>query len=170
MYAICVESARSCAGSPGGRAAQAVSGSAPSIVERLFHTIGRPELSSDARFATNEARLANVDELDRTIGEWVAGRTREQAVARMQQAGVALQAVLEVPEVFEDPRVLVRQTLIGVQDEDFGTMRLVNVVPRLSLTPGQVRATGPHLGEHNAEVYGSLGIDAEGFARRAPCG
>jgi crotonobetainyl-CoA:carnitine CoA-transferase CaiB-like acyl-CoA transferase len=31
-----------------------------------------------------------------------------------------------------------------------------NVVPRLTGTPGEVRWTGPKLGEHNEEVYGEL--------------
>lgn len=145
----------------------AMSGSAPSIVERLFQIIGHPELSTDRRFATNEARLENVEALDRIIGEWMAGRTREEAVGLMQQAGVALQAVLEVPEVFDDPQVKARQTLVEVEDRDFGTMRLVNVVPRLSETPGRIRSTGPHLGEHNAEVYGAMGIGAEDLGRLA---
>ena len=37
-----------------------------------------------------------------------------------------------------------------------------NVVPRLSETPGEVRWTGPKLGQHNDEVYGEvLGMGAE---------
>jgi crotonobetainyl-CoA:carnitine CoA-transferase CaiB-like acyl-CoA transferase len=36
-----------------------------------------------------------------------------------------------------------------------------NVLFRLSETPGAVTSTGPHLGQHNDEVFGRLGIDAE---------
>jgi crotonobetainyl-CoA:carnitine CoA-transferase CaiB-like acyl-CoA transferase len=35
------------------------------------------------------------------------------------------------------------------------------VVPRFSATPGAIRSTGPELGEHNAEIYGALGLSAE---------
>ena len=34
-----------------------------------------------------------------------------------------------------------------------------NVVPRLSETPGEVRWTGPALGQHNDEVYGERARD-----------
>jgi crotonobetainyl-CoA:carnitine CoA-transferase CaiB-like acyl-CoA transferase len=35
----------------------------------------------------------------------------------------------------------------------------------LSETPGSVRSTGPALGEHNADVYGTLlGLSAESIA------
>ena len=41
-----------------------------------------------------------------------------------------------------------------------------SVVPRLSLTPGQVEWTGPELGAHNAEVYRDLlGYSEEEFAQ-----
>jgi formyl-CoA transferase len=32
------------------------------------------------------------------------------------------------------------------------------VVPRFSETPGRVRRAGPAIGEHNREVYGTLGL------------
>jgi formyl-CoA transferase len=35
-----------------------------------------------------------------------------------------------------------------------------NVVPRLSDSPGTIRAPAPELGEHTAEILGRLGIDS----------
>jgi formyl-CoA transferase len=32
------------------------------------------------------------------------------------------------------------------------------VVPRLTDTPGRVAHRAPHLGEHNAEIFGELGL------------
>jgi crotonobetainyl-CoA:carnitine CoA-transferase CaiB-like acyl-CoA transferase len=40
-----------------------------------------------------------------------------------------------------------------------------NIVPRLSETPGEVRWTGPLLGQHNDEVFkGLLGMSEEDVA------
>jgi formyl-CoA transferase len=44
---------------------------------------------------------------------------------------------------------------------------LPGVVPKLSATPGEVRTTGPSMGDHNAEVYGALGLSAADLDRLA---
>jgi crotonobetainyl-CoA:carnitine CoA-transferase CaiB-like acyl-CoA transferase len=64
------------------------------------------------------------------------------------------------PDIFADPHFAVRHSFTTVEDPDLGSMRLVNVVPRVSETPGGVRSTGPALGVHNAEVYGALGLES----------
>jgi crotonobetainyl-CoA:carnitine CoA-transferase CaiB-like acyl-CoA transferase len=43
-------------------------------------------------------------------------------------------------------------------------------VPRLSSTPGAIRRPAPSLGEHNAEVYGELGISERELAEMAKDG
>ena len=42
---------------------------------------------------------------------------------------------------------------LEVEDPDIGPFPMQNVVPRLSETPGEIRWTGPKLGQHNDEVY-----------------
>jgi crotonobetainyl-CoA:carnitine CoA-transferase CaiB-like acyl-CoA transferase len=46
-----------------------------------------------------------------------------------------------------------------VDDQDLGSIRMQNVVPKLSRTPGGIRHAGPRLGEHTREVYADwLGV------------
>jgi len=45
---------------------------------------------------------------------------------------------------------------LEVDDPEIGPFPMQNVVPRLTETPGEVRWTGPALGQHNDEVYGGL--------------
>ncbi len=136
-----------------------LSASAQSIFERLVTAIGRPELAQDARFATNDVRLEHVEELDGIIADWVAKRNRPDVLAVMQGAEVAMGPVNDVPAIFADEHMVARGSFVTVEDPQLGPMRLVNVVPRLSDTPGRVCHTGPQLGEHNAEIYGELGLD-----------
>jgi crotonobetainyl-CoA:carnitine CoA-transferase CaiB-like acyl-CoA transferase len=137
-----------------------VSASAQSIFERLMDAIGRPELRTDPRFAVNSARVAHVEELDEIIGAWMRRHSRDDVLAHLEAAEVAAAPVYDIPDIFADPHFAARESMTTVEDPDLGSIRLVNVVARLSQTPGRVRWTGPALGEHNQDVYGELGLTA----------
>jgi formyl-CoA transferase len=49
-------------------------------------------------------------------------------------------------------------------DDELGAIPMHNVTPRLSATPGAIRTRAPHLGEHNADIYGALGLAAGDLA------
>lgn len=138
-----------------------ISASAQSIFERLMDAINRPELKSDPRFAVNSARVTHVAELDAIIATWIGKHTRDDVLNLLEQAEVAVAPIYDIPDIFADPHFAARQSLVAVEDPVLGTLRLVNVVPRFSETPGQVRTTGPALGQHNDEIYDQLGITAD---------
>ncbi len=138
-----------------------ISASAQSIFERLMDAIGRPELRTDPRFSVNAARVKNVDELDEIIGAWIRQWPRDEALRLLQAAQVAAAPIYDIAEVFADPQFQARQSLVEITDPQLGVMRMVNVAPRFSATPGEVRTTGPALGAHNSEVYGLLGLSED---------
>lgn len=141
-----------------------ISASAQSIFERLMDAIGRPELRTDPRFAVNSARVVNVVELDAIIGEWIGSHGRDEVLSLLQQAQVAVAPIYDIPDIFNDPHFAARESFTSIEDPVLGMMRLVNVVPRFSETPGYVRTTGPALGQHNDEIYDQLGITADELA------
>ncbi|HEV2581997.1 MAG TPA: CoA transferase [Ktedonobacteraceae bacterium] len=145
----------------------AISASAPSIFERLMVAIGRPELRSDPRFSVNAARLAHIDELEAIINGWIGARGREEVLAALEQAQVAAAPINDVPDIFANEHFQARESFMEITDPDLGTMRLVNVVPRLSETPGRVLTTGPALGQHNQEIYHQLGLEDQDLEQLA---
>ena len=125
-----------------------MSGSTQRMAERILKAIGAPELIKDARFASNSARLANVDALDQRIGDFVGQRTLEENLAHFGALECTVGPVLSVDQLLQDPHVQQRQALLTVADAELGSLPMHNVFPRLSRTPGRIRTPAPQLGEH----------------------
>jgi crotonobetainyl-CoA:carnitine CoA-transferase CaiB-like acyl-CoA transferase len=71
-----------------------------------------------------------------------------------------------VDQLLAHPQLLAREMVQRLPHPTLGEVVVPGVVVKLSATPGAVHRLGPGIGEHNAEVYGSLlGIGAEEIAR-----
>ncbi|MCK0206699.1 CoA transferase [Starkeya koreensis] len=136
----------------------AMSGSMQSMAERIFDTIGRPELKSDPRFVDNAARVAHRDELDALIGAFIATRSQADNLALFEAAGVTVGPVCSVLDLLDHPFVEGRQAIVEVPDEDLGSMPMPNIIPRFSATPAPFRRPAPALGEHTEELRRELGM------------
>ncbi len=125
-----------------------MSGSTQRMAQRILRAVGAPELLDDPRFADNAARLANIDELDRVIGDFVRQHTLEENLAHFGALDVTVGPVLSVDQLMQDRHVTERQVLVDVPDPELGSVTMHNVFPRLSRTPGSIRTPAPELGEH----------------------
>ena len=134
----------------------AVSGSMQSMAELILVTIGRPELVTDPRFATNDARVENRDELDGIINGFTGARSLPEILAAFEAAGVPCAPVYAMDQLVTDPYVLGRGALTELEDRDLGSVPMHEIVPRLSVTPGTFRYPAPQLGEHTAEILAEI--------------
>ena len=137
----------------------AVSTSAQSIAERVMRLVGRPELIDEPWFRSGGERAQHADELDEAVGSWIADREADDVIAAFEEAQAAIAPVYSVADVMTDPQYAALGSIASVEDPDLGTVKMQNVLFRLSETPGRIRWAGPGLGEHNEAVYGELGID-----------
>ncbi|MGI9049083.1 MAG: CaiB/BaiF CoA transferase family protein [Rubrobacteraceae bacterium] len=139
-----------------------IAGNADTVFGRLAEALGHPEWAEDKRYSTHHARGENMEEIDTMISDWTSGRTVDEVLETMREAGVPAGKVFTAKDMLEDPQYAARENVVEVEDPEIGPFPMQNVVPRLSETPGEVRWTGPSLGEHNEEVYGKvLGLDKE---------
>ncbi|GAA4749522.1 CaiB/BaiF CoA transferase family protein [Actinomycetospora chibensis] len=148
----------------------AVSTSAQSIAERVMRLVGRPELIDEPWFATGARRAQHADELDDAVGAWIAERDRDEVVAAFEKAEAAVAPIYTAADVLADPQYAALGSVVTVDDDELGPIRLQNVPFRLSETPGRVRTAGPRLGEHTAEVLARHGIDADRLAELRAAG
>ena len=142
-----------------------ISGSMQSMAERLYAAVGVPAMTQDARFATNSARLANNDEAERPIREFIAVRDLATCLSVFAAAEVTAAPVYDIDQFVADRHVQERQIVVDLPDEELGSVTMHNVVPRLSATPGALRRPAPKLGEHTAEILARVGIAADDLAR-----
>jgi len=142
----------------------AISGSTETMARRIFETIGRADMLSDERFATNSARVAHRPLVDEAVGTWFAARSREDALVLMRKAGVTAGPVYDIADAVTDPHFQDR-VIVEVADAELGSLPMHAIVPRLSATPGQWRRPAPALGQHTDAVLTEAGYDAAAIAR-----
>ncbi|MFL5284599.1 MAG: CaiB/BaiF CoA transferase family protein [Rhodopila sp.] len=138
----------------------AISASIQAMAERLFRAIGRPDMIDDPRFRTNTDRVRNIDACDGIVAAWIAQRTLADNMAVFEAAEVTATPIYEIDQLLDDPHVQARGVLVEAPDDEAGSVLMHNIIPRLSETPGRLRAAAPALGQHTRSVLESIGYDA----------
>jgi formyl-CoA transferase len=123
------------------------------VFARLAQAMGQPGLATDPRYASHGSRGANQQELDALVERWTQTLSTSEALAAMREHGVPAGLIYRAPEMLEDPHFAAREAIVTVPHPDFGELRMQNVAPKLSESPGSVRAPSPELGQHNDDVY-----------------
>ena len=141
-----------------------LSASTQKMAERVFRSIGRPELIDDSRYRTNADRVKHAEDLDAIIGAFVAQRTQAENVAFFEKAEVTIGPIYDISQIVEDRHVIERELIADYPDADMEQFPMHHVVPRLSGTPGSIRTPAPALGQHNRELLGEVGVDAAAYA------
>lgn len=132
------------------------------VFKRLCKAMGREELAEDERYATHTARGKNQDELDDLINEWTKTKNMDEVDELMIENGVPAGRVYRAPEMLDDPHFQAREAIVDVPHEKWDNLKMQNVFPKLSKTPGEIRWSGPEFGQHTEEVYSEvLGMSAE---------
>jgi crotonobetainyl-CoA:carnitine CoA-transferase CaiB-like acyl-CoA transferase len=148
-----------------------VSGSSQSIAERIMEAVGRADLIDEPWFGSHAGRLEHQDRLDEAIAAWIAERDRDEVIEHFERFEAAAGPIYSIEDIFEDPQFIARETIATVDHPRLGPIRMQNVVPRLSATPGSIRHCGPELGQHNDEILGGeLGLSAADLAALADAG
>jgi formyl-CoA transferase len=118
--------------------------------------MGRPELAGHTDYASHQARGLRQRELDELIGRWSSSLPTAEVLELMDRNGVPAGLIYRAPDMLADAQFLAREAIVKVAHPQFGELRMQNVAPKLSETPGGVRLPSPALGQHNDEVYRDL--------------
>jgi CoA:oxalate CoA-transferase len=81
---------------------------------RLTTAIGAPELITDARFANNDARLANLNALRTALEKGLAAHTAPQWLEILQHINIPCGVVNTIAQAAEDPQTVARNMVLRV--------------------------------------------------------
>ncbi len=131
-------------------------------IANLWVALGRPELADDDRFATNESRMANRDELTDVIEAWMATfDTNDQVLDALAEARVPATAVLNPADLVNQEHLQARGAITEIVDPAIGPMTVPGFPIHYSPSPDPLHLVAPKLGEHNEAILTELGLSAE---------
>ena len=129
-----------------------VGGANQATWERIADVLGHPEWRADPRFATNSARMANLDALTSAMSEVLATRTRAEWLAAFDTAGVPAGPVQTIGEALTHPQTLARGMVVDLEHPEAGPTKALGCPLHFSATPTRVGRPAPTLGEHTREL------------------
>jgi crotonobetainyl-CoA:carnitine CoA-transferase CaiB-like acyl-CoA transferase len=91
--------------------------------------------------------------------------SKSEIMEQCQAVGCPVTAVFTVAEAAEHPHLKAREYLVELEHPVLGTIRDLGAPFKLPESPGGPCRPAPLLGQHNAEIYGTLlGMDADALA------
>ena len=135
----------------------------------VFNAIGEPGFGDDPRYATRDARVAHVDELNAQIEAFTRLQPTAVLLPLLERHGVPAAAVRSPAAAVRDPRVLTRGETVRLEHPQFGRVAdVIGMGVPITFSAGGPPALrpAPEPGQDNALVYGEwLGYGADRVAR-----
>jgi crotonobetainyl-CoA:carnitine CoA-transferase CaiB-like acyl-CoA transferase len=119
---------------------------------RFARLVGGAALADDPRFATLGARKRHEDELEELVTAWSATREPGDAVAALQDAGIASFVSATNQDLAEDPHLAARGFPVTFDHPEVGALMHLGVPWRMSSSDSRVRCAAPCLGADTDDV------------------
>jgi crotonobetainyl-CoA:carnitine CoA-transferase CaiB-like acyl-CoA transferase len=114
---------------------------------------------NDERFATNDVRLANIEELERLMTTGLAELTVAEWLPKFEGAGVPAGEVKTFDHVYASEQVRQQHLVWTAEHSTLGTIELPGSALRFSRSEVSLRLAPPTLGEHSDEIRRTFGAD-----------
>ena len=99
---------------------------------------------------------------EEVLARWLERYTRDEIMTMAQEKELVIFPVQTVSENLENPQLKARDYFQQVEHPELGmNMTYLGAPILLSQTPWRIKGRAPLLGEHNAQVYGELGLSSD---------
>lgn len=126
--------------------------------QRLFESIGRADLASDARYATVEARAQHMASLYEMLGALFISKPSKVWVELLNRADIAVMEMHTPETLLQDEHMQAVDFFPQTQHPTEGLIRTIGIPHRWSETPATQRYPAPRLGEHTTTLLSEYGL------------
>ena len=131
--------------------------------EGLCNALNRPDLLSDARFKTAQARSKNISQRRQIMSDEIATWISEEILERFDSAGVASAPILPRVDLINSPYIIDNNILSVVNDEILGEVRVPRSPVQYSEELSPITTLAPFQGANNRELMLELGYKDSEF-------
>ena len=136
------------------------------LFRRWAKLVERPDLINDARFQGDDARGQNRDLLCEIMADWCSRKTRAEALAALENAGVPAGPVLSLQEAIDNPQAkamgFFKSVTMAGTDQPVSTS---NLPLRFSSLEAGISTAPPALGADTEAVLRAAGFDPAAVQR-----
>ena len=133
---------------------------------KFCELLGMPEMARHPELATNRARVANRDWVNKLISQTMGTRPSNEWIPLFESEGLPIGPVNSIEEALADPQVVAREMVKSFLHPIAGEVRAIDMPYRFSEAPTGIKSAPPLLGQHTDELLaGLLGISSEEIAR-----
>ena len=123
--------------------------------ERWLEVIGRPDWSTDERFATRSSRQSNISDLWNLLGKWSRQHSKHDIARWGQRKRIPCFAVNTISDLLQNEHLASREFFVEIDHPIAGNLRYPGVPYKFSNASLPLsRLPAPMLGEHNAPILG----------------
>ena len=133
-------------------------------VHAMFRAIGRPDLSTDPRFADKKDRFENIGEMFRIRNEIFATRTTAQWLEILEAEDLPAMPLHTLDSVIEDPHLADTGLFQKLEHPSEGTIINLRNPIKFSTYAPELRNIAPHIGENSDEILRGIGYTDEQIA------
>lgn len=130
----------------------------PKFWQQLCRLLGREDL------LTRQFDFAHSEELQSELGKTFLTKDQAEWLQLAGDEDFCLTPVCSLGEALSS-ELTESAAMVVERQEDFGAVRYLQPVIRLSATPGAIETRAPRLGEHRDEILRSLDYEADEIAR-----
>jgi crotonobetainyl-CoA:carnitine CoA-transferase CaiB-like acyl-CoA transferase len=129
----------------------------------LVKALGRPELATDPRYATQVARCQRRPEVRKYLEDWLQTFEDDETPLRiLAEARIPSAPILDIPQAAAHPQLKARELFQDISHPILGVTPIAKSPFHFSTAQVEIPFRAPFFGEHNEEILqGRLGYTPE---------